>query len=220
MQGKGCRGMELEVEQKGLKGAARFIQLGLQPAGVNWGEGKGWTAGQTKPLLLHFCPSGQTPTLYTRALPSYARARSYPSLLDQHPRNPSMLRRVVLSVRYFSSSLINGTVASLAGLASSRRIRRNGFRRAPATLDRGRIVFGWLDSSLNGAACLNWKTRLFFFFKRFHSALCQLVSGGLSLAGRRYVVCDRLGSLSFIIDRNEVKPVVRKGCVGYSSVSF
>lgn len=41
-------------------------------------EGKGWTAGQTKPLLLHFCPSGQTPTLYTRALPSYARRHPCP----------------------------------------------------------------------------------------------------------------------------------------------
>ena len=107
---------ELEVEQKGLKGAARFIQRGSRARGGELGEGKGWTAGQTKPLLLHFCPSGQTPTLYTRELPSCARlVHSLPPRLVSLPRNPSMLRRVVLSVRYFSSSLINGTVASLAG---------------------------------------------------------------------------------------------------------
>lgn len=186
--------MELEVEQKGLKGAARFIQPGLQPAGVNWGEGKGWTAGQTKPLLLHFCPSGQTPTLYTRALPSFARlVHSLPP--RPAPRNPSMLRRVVLSVRYFSSSLINGTVASLASLASSRRMRPNSFPRVhppqiAATLSllesiqvqpRSQIFIGpatglsaisfvavWIRfcKGVLSARCLSWRRRIRWTFNQ------------------------------------------------------
>lgn len=55
------------------------VTRGWREGGKAWmEEGKGWTAGQTKPLLLHFCPSGQTPTLYTRALPSYARRHPCP----------------------------------------------------------------------------------------------------------------------------------------------
>lgn len=83
--GAGGAGGRSSRWRQGLKGAARFIQRGLQPAGVELGEGKGWTAGQTKPLLLHFCPSGQTPTLYTRALPSYARLVHSLSSSNQSP---------------------------------------------------------------------------------------------------------------------------------------
>lgn len=109
----GVRGGEEGVE------GGREVHTARAPArGGELGEGKGWTAGQTKPLLLHFCPSGQTPTLYTRAFPSCARlVHSLP------PRPPSLppesllnaSSSSVLSVRYFSSSLINGTDASLAG---------------------------------------------------------------------------------------------------------
>lgn len=107
---------------EGVEGG-REVHTARAPArGGELGEGKGWTAGQTKPLLLHFCPSGQTPTLYTRALPSCARlVHSLPPRPPPPPPPPpleSLLNASsssVLSVRYFSSSLINGTVASLAG---------------------------------------------------------------------------------------------------------
>lgn len=87
----GVRGGEEGVE------GGREVHTARAPArGGELGEGKGWTAGQTKPLLLHFCPSGQTPTLYTRALPSCARlVHSLPPRPAPLPRNPSsMLRRV------------------------------------------------------------------------------------------------------------------------------
>lgn len=131
-RGAGVRGGEEGVE------GGREVHTARAPArGGELGEGKGWTAGQTKPLLLHFCPSGQTPTLYIRARFRPALGSFIPFLLDQLPlplpslpRNPSsMLRRVVLSVRYFSSSLINGTVASLASSRPVEGYGRNGFRR-------------------------------------------------------------------------------------------
>lgn len=79
--------------KKGLKGATGLggrVEPTASGAGERAGrvrteKGKGWTAGQTKPLLLHFCPSGQTPTLYTCALPSYALFLPPPSSFSFSP---------------------------------------------------------------------------------------------------------------------------------------
>lgn len=103
-----------------------------------------------KTLAASFLPVWpDTDPLYARA--SVLRsARSFPFLLDRLPK-PSMLRPVVLSVRYFSSSLINGIVASLASGTFTRRIRRNGFRRADHPKSPGHIVFNRLDLSFDRA---------------------------------------------------------------------
>lgn len=108
--------MELEVEQKGLKGAARFIQRGLEPAGVNWGKERGGQPDKQNPCcFISARLARHRPFIRASFRPALGSFIPFPPRLVSLPRNPSMLRRVVLSVRYFSSSLINGTVASLAG---------------------------------------------------------------------------------------------------------
>lgn len=118
---KGCRRMEFEVE-KGLKGAARFIQRGLQPAGVNWGKERGGQPDKQNPCcFISARLARHRPFIRARFRP--ALGSFIPFLLDRlrlHlPLPPESLLNAssssVLSVRYFSSSLINGTVASLAG---------------------------------------------------------------------------------------------------------
>lgn len=110
--------MEFEVEKKGLKGAARFIQRGLQPAGVNWGKERGGQPDKQNPCcFISARLARHRPFIRARFRP--ALGSFIPFLLDRLPSPPESLLNAssssVLSVRYFSSSLINGTDASLAG---------------------------------------------------------------------------------------------------------
>lgn len=110
--------MEFEVEKKGLKGAARFIQRGLQPAGVNWGKERGGQPDKQNPCcFISARLARHRPFIRARFRP--ALGSFIPFLLDRLPFPPESLLNAssssVLSVRYFSSSLINGTDASLAG---------------------------------------------------------------------------------------------------------
>lgn len=117
---RGCRerwsyvGGGDEEGAEGCSPSGATVTRGWREGGRAWmEEGKGWTAGQTKPLLLHFCPSGQTPTLYTRALPSYARRHPCPMRDGLVPLSfVNVPRRTRLSAQYFSSLLINGTADS------------------------------------------------------------------------------------------------------------
>lgn len=78
------RGMELEVEQKGLKGAARFIQRGLQPAGVKWGKERGGQPDKQNPCcFISARLARHRPFIRARFRPTLGSF--IPFLLDQSP---------------------------------------------------------------------------------------------------------------------------------------
>lgn len=100
---KGCRRMEFEVEKKGLKGAARFIQRGLQPAGVNWGKERGGQPDKQNPCcFISARLARHRPFIRARFRP--ALGSFIPFLLDRSP-SPGIPPQCFVEFSTFSTLL-------------------------------------------------------------------------------------------------------------------